>query len=128
MTVHADIVELVWLAVVVPGLVLAVDALRSAQIDRAVVRRAVLRDGESRVLSLEGALAAGDVVGAWWVVVTEALFLLAGVIAVLQPPSSAGGRTVTAWVLIGLLIGGAAAFPVRLYGQRRRRRRLLRAR
>lgn len=120
---HAELVELVWLAGALVGVPLALEALLDAHEDRSVVRsHAPGVDRYRRRLEL--ALVDSDLASARWILAIETANLLIGVLAVLTPAPSAG-RTPVAWALIVLLLFSAYALPARLYGQRVRRRAVL---
>lgn len=120
---HADAVVVVWLLVTAFGAVLAFDLLLDALADRATVQEQLLADpGRRRSDALELELVRGDVQTAVWSVVLELANVAAGLLALLQesPP-----RTPVGWVVITFLFVGGVATPLRLFGQRRRRHRLL---
>lgn len=129
-----DLVELVWTVVSLVGLALALDLLEQATYDRRVVRssRPVAASADRRLAAIDLALrqwrleceiVASDVAAAWWIVAQEIVSLAIGVVA-LTTPNPPGGRTSLGWaVVVGLLLL-AGMLPARLFGQRRRRRRL----
>lgn len=129
---HADAVEVLWLIVNACGLALALEAWNVARCDRRTVREAQRvaagrdRRNRAREFLLERAVADDSVASARWIVLGLGAFLLAGIVVAYTPPPPTG-RTIGSWVVIALLIAGAAALPFRLIGQRRRRRKLLRA-
>jgi hypothetical protein len=129
-----DLIELLWTFVAIAGLALAVDLLEQARYDRRVVRsarpvaasaerRAARERERARAWELECEIVTGDVASAWWIVCQEVVSLAIGVVA-LATPSPPGGRTIFGWVVVAGLLVFAAVIPMRLYGQRRRRRRL----
>lgn len=115
-------VVLSWIGVALVGTLYALDAWRTARADYRLVCGA--RNG-TRARRLEVALVRGDLVSARLIVVQEAANLAVGVLASTQPPPP-HGRTLLGWVIVSLLILAAAALPVRLASQRRRRARLVR--
>lgn len=121
-----DLIELIWTFVSLVGAALALDLLEQARYDRDVVRsaRPVARSSSSeRQWLLECSIVAGDVASAWWIVAQEIVSIAIGVTA-LATPSPPGGRTTFGWVVVCGLLLLAAMLPMRLFGQRRRRRRL----
>lgn len=127
MTVDVDVVELVWTLISVIGFALALDALFVAMGDHELVRQDRARGSEGRYAkTLELALTAGDVAGARWIVTIELANATVGVLAMLQPDLP-GGRSPLGWAIVSMLILAGAALPLRLIGQRQRRRRLVRS-
>lgn len=118
-------VVLVWNAVAIVGAVYAVDQLATANDDNDFVREREARGAHERQLrDLECAVTKSDVVSARWIVAQEFAFLGVGLLALSQPPPP--HRSPLGWIIIGLLVFGAAVLPIRLAGQRRRRHRIVR--
>lgn len=126
---NADALEVAWTLVSLAGLLLALGEHSYALDDRRLVsgeapvpgggRRSVRRERQ-----LELALVDGDVATARWILAIEAANLLVGLGAMASEPTP-GGRSPLGWVLVALLVAGAAAMPLWLLGKRRRRARLL---
>lgn len=120
-------IVLIWNAVAVAGAIYAVDQLATANEDHDLVRDTRAEGPNERHLrALEYAVTKNDVISARWIVAQELAFLGVGLLAISQPPNP--HRSLLGWVIVGMLIFGAAVLPLRLADQRRRRRRLVRPR
>lgn len=119
---NTEPIVLVWIGVATVGTVYAVDALHTARADWRLVCSLGKRTRERR---LEIAIAKGDLVSARWIVAQEIANLAVGILALTQPPPPTG-RTLLGWVIVSGLVFAAAALPIRLAAQRRRRARLVR--
>lgn len=119
-----DAVELAWTIVSLLGLLLSLDLYRQAREDQAAVEEAQPDDpAQERRWRLECAIVVGDVTSARWIVAQEVVSSAIGFLA-LSTPQPPGGRTALGWVLVAGLLAIATMLPLRLYGQRRRRRGL----
>lgn len=119
---NAEFVEILWTAIAIVGVLLALDSLDLARFDRDAVRNH-RKTIDARRYALECAIVSGDVVSAWWILLQELAQLAVGILAMTQPAPE-GGRSPFGWTVVALLMVAAAALPLRLYDQRRRRRRL----
>lgn len=118
-------IVLIWNLVALAGTCYALDALATANADYdLVVERRGDNADKRRLHRLECEIAKGDVISARWIVVQECAFLATGLLAISQAPDS--HRSTLGWIIVTLLVIGAAVLPFRLAGQRRRRRRLVR--
>lgn len=118
-------IVLIWSTVSIIGTAYAIDALATANDDDDLVReRAAKGSSERRLRELECAVTRNDIISARWIVAQELAFLAVGLLALSQPPNH--HRSPLGWAIISLLIFGAAVLPIRLAGQRRRRRRIVR--
>lgn len=121
-----DLIELIWTLISIVGVSLAVDLLEQARYDRDVVgssRPVASSSSSERQWLLECEIVRGDVASAWWIVGQEVVSIAIGLVA-LATPSPPGGRTTFGWAVVVMLLLLAAMLPLRLFGQRRRRRRL----